>query len=78
MLTDIGLEPCHRRLCRAYPRRQFSLGKASCGSSLQDIIQKLELLRQRIIVAPNEFILRHIPIGFIAWFGDPIYSVRVN
>ena len=53
MLTDIGLEPCHHRLRRAYPRRHFSLGKASCGSSLQDIIQKLELLRQRIILAPN-------------------------
>ena len=44
MLPDRGLEPRDRGLSRTDPGGHLGLGESRCGSGLQDLVQKLELL----------------------------------
>jgi hypothetical protein len=53
MLPDIRLEPRHNRLSSTDPGCYLSLGKSSFSSSLQDLVQELELLSERIIFAAH-------------------------
>jgi hypothetical protein len=53
MLPDIGLEPRHNGLSGTDPGCHLSLGKSGRSPGLQDLVQKLEFLTERIILAPH-------------------------
>jgi hypothetical protein len=53
MLPDSGLEPRHSGLSRTDPGCHLGLGKSGCGAGLQDLVQKLEFLSKRIVLAPH-------------------------
>jgi hypothetical protein len=53
MLPDIGLEPRHNGLSSTDPGCYLSLGKSGRSSGLQDLVQKLEFLSERVIFAAH-------------------------
>jgi hypothetical protein len=53
MLPDSGLEPRDSGLSRTDPGCHLGLGKSGGGAGLQDLVQKLEFLSERVIFAAH-------------------------